>query len=140
MNRAAFGDSLSRYHLEAAIAYQHCSNESFAATNWEKMLTYYEWLREICPSPFVELNEAVAVLCARGPAAAAEAVARISERGKLERYCLYHSLLGEIDMRLNKRESAAGHFVAARRMTWSGPERRLLKAKIIAAGGGTRAG
>jgi len=133
MNRAAFGDSLTRYHLEAAIAYEHCAAGSFSTTDWERILQLYGLLREISPSPFVELNMAVAILCARGPAAAAEALQGIEDKRKLESYHLYHSLLGEIDLRMNRGAQAAHHFAAARDMTKSEPERRLLTMKIAAA-------
>ena len=44
MNKAAFGETISTYHLEAAIAYEHCSAENFSKTNWKRILELYEWL------------------------------------------------------------------------------------------------
>jgi RNA polymerase sigma factor (sigma-70 family) len=53
--------SFSPYHLEAAIAYMHCSAKAFGDTNWEVICKYYEALLEIYPSPFAEINYAVAL-------------------------------------------------------------------------------
>jgi len=53
--------SFSPYHLEAAIAYMHCSAKKFEDTNWEAICKYYEALLEIYPSPFAEINYAVAL-------------------------------------------------------------------------------
>ena len=136
MNFAAQGDALSRYHLEAAIAYEHCVAGTFAATNWGRILHYYGTLCEAFPSPFAQLSMAIATLCAHGPTAAAEAVNAIADVGRLEKYYLYHSLLGEIDLRLDRRRSAADHFAAALDLTASEPERRLLRSKMAGAAAG----
>ena len=62
MNKAAFGNVVSTYHIEAAIAYEHCSAKYFKDTNWNRILEYYEWLCKISPSPINELNKAVAIM------------------------------------------------------------------------------
>ena len=62
MNKAAFGSELSSYHIEAAIAYEHCSAKNFADTNWIRILQLYEWLCKASSSPVTELNRTVAVM------------------------------------------------------------------------------
>ena len=94
MNKAAFGNVVSTYHIEAAIAYEHCTATSFKETNWKKILEYYEWLCKIAPSPINELNKVVAVMELYGAAIAMEELESIKEKKKLESYYLYHSLLG----------------------------------------------
>jgi RNA polymerase sigma factor (sigma-70 family) len=132
MNKAAFGDTVSTYHIEAAIAYEHCIAGSFEETNWKKILDYYEWLCQIAPSPINELNKVVAVMELFGAAIALEELESIKEKKKLESYYLYHSLLGEIYSRLDNLSAAKGHFEVAINLTHSETERKMLSNKIIA--------
>ena len=131
MNKAAFGDALSTYHLEAAIAFEHCTAESFEETNWEIILQYYEWLCKISPSPVTELNKAIAVMQVHGAEAALIELQKIDFK-KLEKYYLYYSLLGEIYSRLNNKEKAKENFEVAILFTQSQAEKKILKNKIEA--------
>jgi RNA polymerase sigma factor (sigma-70 family) len=132
MNKAAFGNTVSTYHIEAAIAYEHCTAGSFAETNWKRILDYYEWLCKIAPSPINELNKVVAVMELYGAAIALEELESIKEKKKLESYYLYHSLLGEIYSRLDNLLAAKVHFQAAIKLTHSETERKMLSNKIVA--------
>lgn len=132
MNKAAFGNTVSTYHIEAAIAYEHCTAKSFKETNWKRILEYYEWLCKIAPSPINELNKVVAVMELYGAAIALEELEAIKEKKKLESYYLYHSLLGEIYSRLDNLLAAKKHFEAAIKLTRSEKERKMLSNKIIA--------
>ena len=132
MNKAAFGNTVSTYHIEAAIAYEHCTAKSFKETNWKKILDYYEWLCKIAPSPINELNKVVAVMELYGAAIALEELESIKEKKKLESYYLYHSLLGEIYSRLDNLSAAKEHFEAAIKLTHSETERKMLSNKIVA--------
>ena len=132
MNKAAFGEVVSTYHIEAAIAYEHCSAKSFKETNWKKILNYYEWLCKISHSPINELNKVVAVMELYGAAIALEELESIKEKKKLESYYLYHSLLGEIYSRLDNLLTAREHFEAAVKLTQSETERKMLINKILA--------
>jgi len=58
---SATGDNLSRYHLEAAIAAEHCHAKTFASTNWEKICLYYQQLEALFPSYYYRLNRALAL-------------------------------------------------------------------------------
>ena len=69
LQKSARGDLLSRYHVEAGIAAEHCLADSFAETRWQRIADYYVLLEEIAPSPIFRLNRAVAVAEWRGPAA-----------------------------------------------------------------------
>ncbi len=66
INNAAFGDVVSSYHIEASIAFEHCTAQSFKETNWKRILSYYEWLCKISTSPTNELNRVVAVMEVHG--------------------------------------------------------------------------
>ena len=100
MNRAASGDVISTYQIEAAIAFEHCSAKSFKDTNWKKILEYYEWLCNISPSPVAELNKTVAIMQLSGPEEALQHL-QTTDKKKTGSYYLYYSLLGEIYSRLN---------------------------------------
>lgn len=130
MNKAAFGDALSRYHLEAAIAYEHCTAESFEKTNWERILALYNWLCQHFPSPIAELNRAVIILQLHGAPEALATLEGISDKKKMENFYLYNSLLGEVYARLNEPEKARIFFEAGIHLTKSESEKKLLKEKI----------
>lgn len=132
MNKAAFGDVVSAYHIEAAIAYEHCSAKTFKETNWKRILEYYEWLCKISPSPVNELNKTVAVMELYGGAIALAELESIKEKKKLESYYLYYSLLGEIYSRIGNLSAAKEHFATAMKLTQSETERKMLGNKILA--------
>ncbi len=132
MNKAASGDAISSYHIEAAIAYEHCCAKTFKETNWKKILEYYEWLCNISSSPINQLNKAVAVMELYGGAIALEELESIKEKKKLESYYLYHSLRGEIYSRIDNLPVAKEHFETAIKLTHSETERKMLHNKIIA--------
>jgi len=132
MNKAAYGDSISKYHLEAAIAFEHCTAESYEKTNWVRILELYEWLCRISSSPILELNKAVATMQVHGPQEALKALTGIQDRKKIETYYIYHSLLGELYSRLDRRTEAQEEFEAAMELTKSEVERKLMRTKISA--------
>ena len=132
MNKAAMGNEISSYHLEAAIAFEHCTAKSFSKTNWERILELYEWLCKISSSPISELNKSVAVMQVHGPKKALEIIEHIADKKKLESFYLYHSLLGEIHSRLSHSDEAKKYFDNAIRLTQSETEKKILKDKILA--------
>ncbi len=131
MNKAAFGNVITAYHLEAAIAFEHCIAPSFEQTNWEMILRHYEWLCKISPSPITELNKVVAVMQVGGAKAALEQLETIKDRKKLESWYLYYSLLGEIHSKLDDVIKAKEYFHKAIEMTRSETEKKMLKGKIM---------
>ncbi|CAN5320274.1 RNA polymerase sigma factor [soil metagenome] len=132
MNKAATGEAISTYHIEAAIAYEHCSAKTFKDTNWKKIAEYYEWLFKTSPSPVNELNKTIAIMELHGPAEALRAFNAIHEKKKLESYYLYHSLLGEIYSRLHNLSAAKNSFNKALKLTHSDQEKNVLRDKILA--------
>lgn len=132
MNKAATGDAVSSYHIEAAIAFEHCSAKFFRDTNWKKILGYYEWLCRIAPSPINELNRTIAVMELYGATIALEQLETIKDKKKLESYYLYYSLFGEIHSRLNNLPAAKKYFETAIGLTHSDKEQKMLRNKILA--------
>ena len=130
MNKAAFGDTLSTYHLEAAIAFEHCTAKNFVDTNWKQILAYYEILCSISSSPVIALNKAVAVMQVDGAAKALQFLQDIDDRKKLETYYLYYGLMGELYTKLGKITDAEKHYETAIRLTRSEAEKKILREKI----------
>ncbi|MEO8147662.1 MAG: sigma-70 family RNA polymerase sigma factor [Bacteroidia bacterium] len=130
MNKAAFGNSLSAYHIEAAIAFEHCSAASYGDTNWKRILEYYSWLCKIAPTHVTLLNKAVAVLQINGAKAALNELENIADQKKLESYYLYHSLLGDIYFMLNNSAKAKSSLRKAMELTKSETEKKFIREKI----------
>jgi len=130
MSRAAFGNEISPYHLEAAIAFEHCAASNFDKTNWKRILELYEWLCKLSPSPISELNKAVVIMQVEGPEKALESLQQIPDGKKLKKFYLYYSLLGEIHARLKHPDKAKKYFETAIQNTQSEIERKILKEKI----------
>ena len=130
LNRAAFGDSVSPYHLEAAIAYEHCTAPTYNQTNWEAILQYYNHWLSISFDPVVYLNRCLVLLEFKGPRSAWEAMNEIQDHQKMQNYYLYHAALGEILDRLGRKAEAVQFLETAAKLTQSAPEKRFLKEKI----------
>lgn len=130
MEHAAAGLYLSSYHLEAAIAFEHCVAKDFESTNWKNILSYYEWLCKIAPSPVSELNRVIVILQLHGASKALKELDLIKEKEKLSNYYLYYSLLGEINLQIGRKKEAAVFFEKASQLTQSEVEQKLLQHKI----------
>lgn len=130
MDKAAFGDSISSYHLEAAIAFEHCIADKFETTNWERILELYDWLCKLNPSEITEINRAVVILKFHGASAALTALNNLKHKYKADNYYLYQSLLGEIYALQNDKNKAKAHFEKAIKLTLSNKEKKLLHEKI----------
>lgn len=130
LKKAAFGNEITSYHLEAAIAFEHCTSESFQKTNWELILGYYESLCKIITSPISQLNRIIALMQVSGPSIALKELENLPERNKLESYYLYHSLLGDIYSKLNDSITAKNYYEKAIRLTQSNAEKKMLRNKI----------
>jgi RNA polymerase sigma factor (sigma-70 family) len=130
MDEAASGEIMSAYHLEAAIAYEHCTAESYAATDWPRILQYYEWLCSVAPNPMAELNRIIVTMQVNGPEEALRQLEALPGRNKLEAHTLFHALAGEIHARLGDAVPARESFEAAIRLTQSEAERTVLNEKL----------
>lgn len=108
--QSAAGSEISEYHLQAGIAAGHCAAPDYAATDWRQILALYDRLVEFDDSPVIALNRAVALAEVHGPQAGIEAVGAIQNLQSLESYYLLHAVLGELELRLNHSQAAAGHF------------------------------
>jgi RNA polymerase sigma factor (sigma-70 family) len=128
----AAGRGLGPYGLQAAIAEQHDVAVSVEATDWERIVLLYEALGQVAPSPVVELNRAVAVSMAQGPASALEVVDDLVAREVLTGSYLLPSVRGELLSRLGRTAEAREELVLAARLCGNARERGVLEAKAAA--------
>jgi RNA polymerase sigma factor (sigma-70 family) len=117
------------YLLQAQIAACHARARTPEETDWPRIVTLYGQLAQVSPSPVVELNRAVAISMASGPAAGLELVdALISERS-LENYHLLPSVRGDLLKKLNRLDEARAEFERAASLTRNARERHFLLAR-----------
>ncbi|MFE3456745.1 RNA polymerase sigma factor [Nocardiopsis aegyptia] len=126
------GRGLGAYGLQAAIAECHALAPSVQATDWERIVLLYEALGRLAPSPVVDLNRAVAVSMAEGPAAALEIVDALVAGGALAGSHLLPSVRGELLTRLGRSGEARTELERAVELCGNDSERALLEGKIAA--------
>ena len=128
----ALGRGRGSYGLQAAIAECHDLALSVDGTDWGRIVVLYEALGRIAPSPVVELNRAVAVSMAEGPATALRLVDELVASGALAGYALLPSVRGELLARLGRAEEARAEFARAIAQTANERERVVLEGKLRA--------
>jgi RNA polymerase sigma factor (sigma-70 family) len=128
------GRGLGYYGLQAAIAACHAVAPSVEATDWERIVLLYEALGRLAPSPVVDLNRAVAVSMAHGPAAALPIVDELTGTEALAGSHLLPSVRGELLARLGRADEAREEFALAVARCGNERERGLLERKIDALG------
>ena len=114
------------YALQESIAACHARAITTEQTDWNRIVALYEELGRLTPSPVVELNRAVAVAMASGPAAGLEVVDELREEPSLKNYHLLPSVRGEFLRQLGRLEEARMEFERAASLTQNGRERELL--------------
>jgi RNA polymerase sigma factor (sigma-70 family) len=123
------------YALQAAIAACHASARSADQTDWPRIAAIYEVLAQRMPSPVVELNRAVAVSMAFGPAAGLAIVDELAAEPQLARYHLLPSVRGDLLVKLERLPEARVEFERAAQLTKNERERTLLAARAAACEG-----
>jgi RNA polymerase sigma factor (sigma-70 family) len=124
------GRGLGAYGLQAAIAECHAVALSVEATNWERIVLIYEALGRLAPSPVVDLNRAVAVSMARGPAAALPIVDELAAASALSHWHLLPSVRGELLVRLGRTKEARTELERAIGLCGNQRERAVLERKL----------
>jgi predicted RNA polymerase sigma factor len=114
------------YVLQAEIAACHARAGSVDETDWERIASLYEELARVSPSPVVELNRAVAVGMAFGPAAGLEVLEPLSAEPALADYHLLPAVRGDLLAKLGRRDEARAEFERAAALTKNARERNLL--------------
>ena len=122
----ALGETRGPYLLQAAIAACHARAATAADTDWVYITALYDELVRLMPTPVVELNRAVAVAMAYGPAAGLELADRLAAEGRLRSYHLLPSVRGDLLAKLGRYAEARGEFERAAQLTHNARESRLL--------------
>jgi RNA polymerase sigma-70 factor (ECF subfamily) len=119
-----------QYQIQAAIAGCHAAASTAQATDWPRIARLYRHLADVTGSPVVELNRAVAVAMADGPAAGLTLVQRLEAGGALAGYYLLPATRADLLRRLGRNEEAASAYEEAAALAGTGPERRFLSARL----------
>lgn len=122
----ALGTRRGFYSLQAAIAACHARARAPGETDWPQIVSLYDELAELRPSPVVELNRAVAVGMASGPAAGLELVDALNDHESLRNYYLLPSVRGDLLVKLGRSSEAQAEFERAASLTQNLRERELL--------------
>jgi RNA polymerase sigma factor (sigma-70 family) len=123
------GGALGPYALQAAIAACHARSLTAAETDWPRIAALYKALAQLMPSPVVELNRAVAVAMAFGPAAGLAIVEPLTSEPSLSGYHLLPSIRGDLLAKLGRLDEARAEFERAASLTRNARERELLLAR-----------
>lgn len=127
---SAADGAVTEMHLEAAIAAHHAAAPSVEATDWPGIVTLYDRLAALRPSPVVALNRAVAVGFARGPDAGLAEIDAIERLGRLDDYLFLAAARGDLLRRAGRRSEALPHYRRARELARNDPERRFFDRRL----------
>lgn len=128
----ALGGAYGPYALQAAIAACHARAHTAAETNWGRIAALYDALAQLAPSPIVELNRAVALAMAYGPAVGLALIEQLAAEPALGAYHLLPSVRGDLLARLGRSDEARAEFIRAAGLAGNRRERDLLLARARA--------
>ncbi len=128
----ALGGGFGPYTLQAAIAACHARALTAEATDWERIAALYDALAQLAPSPVVELNRAVAVAMAFGPAAGLEVVDALRDEPTLKGYHLLPSVRADLLAKLGRTDEARAELKRAAELTRNERERAMLLERAAA--------
>jgi RNA polymerase sigma-70 factor (ECF subfamily) len=122
------------YLLQALIAATHAEAESFACTDWSRIVSLYGVLHQMEPSPVVALNRAAAIAARDGPEAGLAAIDAATASGALEQYPYAHAARADVLRRLGRRDDARSSYERALALTRQAAERRFLRRRLAELG------
>jgi RNA polymerase sigma factor (sigma-70 family) len=129
---SATGPDLTEYHVEAAIAWVHATAHCIEDTDWRNIISLYDMLMTIRPSPVVALNRAIAVAQHEGPKRGLEEIRAMADSDRLAAYPFYFATLGELELRSGRHEIAGEHFRVALARARNPMERRFFGQRLAA--------
>jgi len=128
--RAATGETLTAFHIEAAIAVVHASAVSAERTDWNAIVELYDRLMTIASTPVIALNRGVAIGQRDGAVAGLRALRQIADPERLERYPFYPAALGELELRRGDTSAARACFRSALTLARNDAERHFLEKRL----------
>lgn len=131
---SATGESLSSFHVEAAIAVTHAGATSTRDVDWARVVSLYDRLASLAPSPVVALNRAIAIALRDGPEVGLAVLDAFTteERTTLARYPFFAATFAEIALRAHRRDVARAHFARALAVARNAVERRYFERRLAA--------
>jgi len=130
LEASAVGSDPTEYHLEAGIAAVHAAAGRAEDTRWGEIVSIYDALMKVRPSPVVALNRAIALAQQAGPTCGLEAIAAIRHKDRLAAYPFYWAAVGELELRSHSFDRAREHLAAAHRLARNDGERRFLERRM----------
>jgi RNA polymerase sigma factor (sigma-70 family) len=132
LDLSAKGSEVSEYHLEAAIASVHATARRIEDTDWGKIVSLYDSLIVIRPSPIVALNRAIGIAQRDGPDRGIEEIGAITDADRLTSYPFYWAALGEFELRRKQWKPAQSHFRTALTLARNEAERHFFTQRLHA--------
>ena len=129
LTRATTRNSLTLYHLEAAIAYEHCIARRIEDTNWAQIVTYYDWALKLQPSATLALNRYIALSQVEDETSIRSQLEDSVYRDEWERHHVFHSFLSDLNKKGNKGE-AIKNLTTAIELCKNEHEKKLLERKL----------
>jgi RNA polymerase sigma-70 factor (ECF subfamily) len=126
----ALSNTPGPFALEAAIAAEHCKTGRAEDTNWPRIVTLYNLLYQLLPSPVVALNRALAIAMAHGPETGLAIIDELAESGELDEYHLLHAARADMLRRLGANVEAAESYELALKLASNDSERRFLERRL----------
>ncbi|PDS79968.1 RNA polymerase sigma factor [Rhizobium sp. L43] len=130
LGEAMRAEEIGSYTLQAAIAAEHARAPTAEETDWRRIAFYYDLLLAAQPSPIVELNRAVAIAMAEGPAKGLDLIDAIFGRRELQAYHLAHAARADFLRRLGRRQEAIAAYETALSLCRQEPEQAFLRKRI----------
>jgi RNA polymerase sigma factor (sigma-70 family) len=132
LSMSATGAKLTEYHLEAAVAAIHARAAGMEDTDWTTIVSLYDALMTLRPSPIVALNRAIAVGLSEGPDRGLQEIGAIGDQERIAGYPFYHAALGDFELRSGRNEIAGEHFRKALALARNAVEREFLDRRVNA--------
>jgi RNA polymerase sigma-70 factor (ECF subfamily) len=130
LDRALRAGRPGAYQVQAAIAALHDAAERPSDTDWRQIAALYERLAALAPSPVVELNRAVAIAMAEGPAAGLARLDALAADGRLQAYPYFHAARADLLRRLGRSAAAAAAYRLALELTSNEVEGAFLRGRL----------
>jgi RNA polymerase sigma-70 factor (ECF subfamily) len=130
LDKSARGEELTEYHLQAGIAMHHAMAPSDEATDWQRILSYYDDLIARSNSPVVALNRAVAMARCHGMDTGLKELQRISRLPQMQSYYLLPATFADFYLQKGEPKKAVEYYRQALNLAGTEPERRFLLSKL----------
>lgn len=127
---AARGAELSRYHIETAIAWEHCRALDFSGTNWERIVELYRLLLDRFATPMIRLNAAVARSYVEGPEVGHDLLLKLADSDRKQVRPWWDCCMAQLNERRGQHNSARSHWLDALALATAEPQRAFIRKQI----------